>query len=155
MNSKNNLVCALLPLHWGMKMEVWRRASHPPLSSVWSRLKQHLSDDNLEKILPLSFDMLLCRDLEDANYTGLFFSNLHHAPSPTQRVFIFGLSQTEDNEQACKCWIAIVWALHKWWTEALSGCNEWWMIIFLFYFSVPSSKTESVFCAVRDDAFEL
>lgn len=56
--------------------EVWRGASHPPLFSVWSRLKQHLSDDNLEEILPLSFDLLLCREREDANYTETFFSPL-------------------------------------------------------------------------------
>lgn len=73
MKSKNNFICALLPLHWVIKIEVWRGVSHPPLFSVWSRLKQHLSDDNLEEILPLSFDTLLCRDREDANYTETFF----------------------------------------------------------------------------------
>lgn len=82
MKSKNNLVCALLPLHWGIKIEVWREVSHPPLSSVWSPLQQQLSDDNLEKILPLSFDILLCWDLEDANYTELFSPCYSTHPAP-------------------------------------------------------------------------
>lgn len=65
MKSKNNLVCAPLPLHWLTKTEAQRGASHPPLFTVWSCLKQHLSDDNLEEILPLSSDIPLCRDWDN------------------------------------------------------------------------------------------
>lgn len=98
----------------GMKIEVWREVSHSPLSSVWSPLKQHLSDDNLEKILLLSFDMLLRQDL-DTGYWAF-------SPTCTTQPLLFNLSscivcKTEDGEQVCKFWIAIDWALHKRWTE--------------------------------------
>lgn len=80
MKSKNNLVCALLPLDRGIMQRVWQEVFHPPLCCVWSPLQQHLSGDNLEKMLPLPFDMLLCWDLEDANHPELFpSSKLHHS----------------------------------------------------------------------------
>lgn len=79
MKSKNNLVCALLPLDRGIMQRVWQEVFHPPLCCVWSPLQQHLSGDNLEKMLPLPFDMLLCWDLEDANHPELF-SFLQAAP---------------------------------------------------------------------------